>query len=198
MNRVLLINNYDSFVYNVLHLLKRVTGYETDVVMNDCIPFGELGRYSHIVLSPGPGIPSEAGQLLKLIEFSYKTHSILGICLGHQAIAQYFGASLLNLSHPLHGHKSTLTILDKADPLVGNLHDRYPDSATEVALYHSWAVDSQNFPSGLTIGSVNEDGIIMSLFHKRLPIFGLQFHPESVITTHGQEIIKNWRDYTLL
>ena len=198
MNRVLLIDNYDSFVYNVLHLLKRVTGFEADVVMNDRIPFGELGRYSHIVLSPGPGIPSEAGDLLKLIDKCHTTHSILGICLGHQAIAQYFGGSLLNLKHPLHGHKSTLKILDKADPLVGNLQEIYQENSTEVALYHSWAVDWQNFPSDLTIGSVNEDGIIMSLFHKRLPVFGLQFHPESVITTHGDTIIKNWRDYTLL
>ncbi len=195
MNRVLLVDNYDSFVYNVLHLIVRVTGFKTDVVFNDRIPFGELERYSHIVLSPGPGIPSEAGDLLKLVDVCFETHSILGICLGHQAIALHSGANLINLEHPLHGHKSTLEILDPNDPLIGSFKN---GDRVDVALYHSWAVDKNRFPKDLSIGSVNEDGIIMSLYHKRLPIFGLQFHPESIITAYGDKIIKNWRDHTLL
>jgi len=189
MKKTLLIDNYDSFVYNVLHLVKKVTDSPVDIFFNDKIPFGKLDRYSHIILSPGPGVPSQAGDMLKLIEISKESHSILGICLGHQAIAQHFGAGLINLTHPLHGHKSILSIVDSNDPLVGEFDKNSP---CIVGLYHSWAVNRVGFPQTLSIGSCNEDNIIMSLYHRSLAIYGVQFHPESVITNMGERIMSNY------
>jgi len=191
VKRILLIDNYDSFVYNVVHLVKSATGFDVDICLNDKIPFDTMSEYSHVILSPGPGVPSEAGDLMKVIDLYKDSHSILGICLGHQAIAQYFGAELINLAHPLHGHRSKLTITKEGDPLLsGNFCSGC--ESPEVGLYHSWAVSPRIFPNELTIGSVNEDGIIMSLYHKRLPLFGVQFHPESVIAKNGESVIKNW------
>ncbi|MFA5848415.1 MAG: aminodeoxychorismate/anthranilate synthase component II [Bacteroidales bacterium] len=193
MNRILLIDNYDSFVYNIFHLVKRVTDRRVDIVLNDRIPFDAIANYSHIILSPGPGLPEDAGDLLKAIDYFKTSHSILGICLGHQAIACNFGATLYNLRHPLHGHKSVISIIEKSDPLLGNIVDkagRYPE--IRAGLYHSWAVSPDSVPKELIVGSVNEEGIIMSLFHKEFKLFGLQFHPESVISVYGEEIISNW------
>ncbi|HCV15579.1 MAG TPA: aminodeoxychorismate/anthranilate synthase component II, partial [Rikenellaceae bacterium] len=138
MKRILLIDNYDSFVYNVVHLVKSATGFDVDICLNDKIPFDTMSEYSHVILSPGPGVPSEAGDLMKVIDLYKDSHSILGICLGHQAIAQYFGAELINLAHPLHGHRSKLTITKEGDPLLsGNFCSGC--ESPEVGLYHSWA-----------------------------------------------------------
>ncbi|MDP3399404.1 MAG: aminodeoxychorismate/anthranilate synthase component II [Bacteroidales bacterium] len=197
MKRILLIDNYDSFVYNVVHLVKSATGLDVDICLNDKIPFDTMGEYSHVILSPGPGVPSEAGDLMKIIDLCKESHSVLGICLGHQAIAQYFGAELINLAHPLHGHRSKLTIAKEGDPLLSGSFCSGNENP-EVGLYHSWAVSPRNFPDELTIGSVNEDGIIMSLYHKRLPLFGVQFHPESVIAKNGEYIIKCWLNQVVL
>lgn len=193
MKRILLIDNYDSFVLNVFHLVKKLTTYEIDIVLNDQVPFSRMEEYSHIILSPGPGLPYEAGDLIKVIENFKKSHSILGICLGHQAIACYFGAKLFNLSHPCHGHRSVLTSINEADPLLANIKDKEghtPEIA--VGLYHSWAVSPDSFPEELVAGSFNEEGIIMSLFHKELRLYGLQFHPESIISEYGEQMISNW------
>lgn len=193
MNRILLIDNYDSFVYNVLHLLRSSCTLEVDIVMNDKIPFDKLSDYSHIVISPGPGIPSEAGGIFKVLEQCHKSHSILGICLGHQAIAEYFGAKIYNLGHPLHGHKSTVFVTDEDDTILGKMRDSSGNLLEfEVGLYHSWAVDPDSMPAELKAGSVNETGVVMSLYHTRLPVYGIQFHPESIISSHGKEIIFNW------
>ncbi|OFY43571.1 MAG: aminodeoxychorismate/anthranilate synthase component II [Bacteroidetes bacterium GWF2_40_14] len=193
MKRILLIDNYDSFVYNIFHLVKKVTESRVDIVLNDHIPFDAMDNYSHIILSPGPGLPEDAGDLLKAIECFKTSHSILGICLGHQAIACHFGAILYNLTHPLHGHKSMINITEKSDPLLGSIVDKNGRSAEiKAGLYHSWAVSPESLPKELIVGSVNEEGIIMSLFHKELKLFGLQFHPESVISGYGEEIISNW------
>jgi len=138
-------------------------------------------------------LPNEAGDLLKVIGMCKETHSILGICLGHQAIACSFGGKLLNLGHPLHGHKSLLKLTDNSDPVLGGIYDGngcFP--AIEVGLYHSWAVDTNSLPEDLCVGSVNEYGIPMSLFHKTLKIYGVQFHPESVISEYGLNIMSNW------
>jgi anthranilate synthase component 2 len=197
VKRILLIDNYDSFVYNVVHLVKSATGLDVDICLNDKISFETIGEYSHIILSPGPGVPSEAGDLMKIIDLCKESHSVLGICLGHQAIAQYFGAELINLTHPLHGHRSKITIAKEGDPLLSGSFCSGNEN-TEVGLYHSWAVSPRNFPDELTIGSVNEDGIIMSLYHKRLPLFGVQFHPESVIAKNGEYIIKCWLNQVVL
>ncbi len=193
MNRILIINNYDSFVYNILHLVKRNTFSQLDIMLNDRIDFNSLNDYSHIILSPGPGLPHEAGDLLRVIELCKHTHSILGICLGHQAIACHFGAKLLQLQRPLHGHRSELIITDPMDPLVGNLYLQGGEpKKVHIGLYNSWVVDPNTMPEELNAGSVNENGIMMSLYHKSLNLYGLQFHPESVLTPHGKQIIKNW------
>ena len=193
MKKILLIDNYDSFVYNIVHLVKSATGHELEICCNDLIPFSRLNEFSHIILSPGPGLPSEAGDLLKVIDMCKETHSILGVCLGHQAIACCFGGKLMNLSNPLHGHKSLLELVDTSDPILGRIYDEngcFP--AIEVGLYHSWAVDANSLPEDLCVGSVNEHGIPMSLFHKTLKIYGVQFHPESVISEYGVNIMSNW------
>ncbi|MDD3299699.1 MAG: aminodeoxychorismate/anthranilate synthase component II [Bacteroidales bacterium] len=196
MKKILLIDNQDSFIYNVYHLFKEVTQTPIDIYKNNQIPFCSLQQYSQIILSPGPGIPQEAGELMRLLEVSRHSHSILGICLGLQAIALHFGAKLVNLQQPLHGHSSTL-IVKETDPLLSSIVKKSIQAEPPVVgLYHSWAVDPQTIPEILQTGSVNEEGIIMTLYHKELPIYGMQFHPESVITRVGKEIAKEWIDLT--
>lgn len=198
MNRILIINNYDSFVYNIFHLVKRNTGCGIDIVLNDSIDFSTLKNYTHIILSPGPGVPEEAGDLLRVIEVCKTSHSILGICLGHQAIACHFGARLLQLPHPQHGHKSELTVIDQNDPLLGNLtHPKAPEIFQKInaGVYNSWVVDPDTLPEELVTGSVSETGVIMSLYHKYLNISGLQYHPESIISDYGDKIICNWLSF---
>jgi anthranilate synthase component 2 len=192
MKKILLIDNHDSFIYNVYHLFKEVTQTPIDIYQNNDIPFGSLDQYSRIIISPGPGIPQEAGELMRLLEISRHSHTILGICLGLQAIALQFGAKLVNLEQPLHGHTSAL-IVKENDPLLSSIvKKRINAEPLVVGLYHSWAVDPQNIPEILQIGSTNQEGIIMTLYHKELPIYGMQFHPESVIT----RVAKEWIDLT--
>jgi anthranilate synthase component 2 len=192
MKRILLIDNYDSYTYNVYHLLKRTTDVEVEIVKNDTVDFSSLNKYTHIVISPGPGIPSESGEIMKVIDLYKESHSILGICLGHQAIGEYFGAKLINLSHPLHGHKSKL-IIDSNDPVLGKLSESNSNNKLyEIGLYHSWAINEATICNNLKVGSRNEAGIVMTIYHTSLRIYGMQFHPESVITQGGEEIIKSW------
>ncbi len=196
MKRILLIDNYDSFSYNILQLLNNTFTTPVDIIKNDQIEFDIKEGYSHIVISPGPGIPSEAGSILKVIDLCKESHSILGICLGHQAIAEYFGAKLINLTTPLHGHKSTL-IVDEKDPVlsvVTNINSI--NNKLDVGLYHSWVIDKNSVPNELKVGSVNESSIVMSIYHKSLSIYGMQFHPESIITERGSEIIASWGEYS--
>lgn len=192
MKRILLIDNYDSFTYNVLHLVKRVCNTTIDIVKNNKIDFSSLNDYTHIIISPGPGIPSESGDVLKLIGLCKESHSILGICLGHQAIAECFGGKLINLPTPLHGHKSEL-IINSDDPVLSKLKNtNSPISLTSIGLYHSWAVDEATIDNELIVGSKNEGGIVMTLYHSIFNIYGMQFHPESVITERGEEIFRCW------
>lgn len=188
MMRILIIDNYDSFVFNIVQLIKE-TAYKPlfDVVKNDAIPFDRLNHYQGIILSPGPGIPSEAGDLMKLIDLCATTHSILGICLGHQAIIEYFGGKIINLRTPMHGHRSYLTITDSTDSLFRNIKD-----GTAIGRYHSWSADKSSLPACLTVSSYDEEGNVMSVKHNNLPIHGLQFHPESYISECGSSIINNW------
>lgn len=188
MMRILIIDNYDSFVFNIVQLIKE-TAYKPlfDVVKNDAIPFDTLNHYQGIILSPGPGIPSEAGDLMKLIDLCATTHSILGICLGHQAIIEYFGGKIINLRAPMHGHRSYLTITDSTDSLFRNIKD-----GTAIGRYHSWSADKSSLPTCLTVSSYDEEGNVMSVKHNNLPIHGLQFHPESYISECGSSIINNW------
>lgn len=190
---VLIIDNYDSFVYNIVGLLRECRDSagavpERDVVRNDAIPFESLGRYDAVILSPGPGVPDEAGELMRLVGEAAGRVPILGICLGHQAIAQYYGASLRQLSHPRHGHPSPLTYIDGSDLVMGICAER----AATVGRYHSWTVDESTLPDVLCVTSRDEEGNIMSLRHRTQPVYGMQFHPESIITSCGHSLMQSF------
>ena len=186
MKKILIVDNYDSFVYNLVQIL-RESGCDFDIVRNDGIPFDRLSDYRRLLLSPGPGVPIEAGGLLRLIDLCHTTHSILGVCLGHQAIGEYFGAKVRQLSRPKHGHASPLRILEPDDALY-----RGVENGTRVGRYHSWVLDRDTLPSCLLPTAVDEDGNVMSFTHRTLPVFGVQYHPESVMTVQGQAIVRNW------
>jgi len=187
LKRILVIDNHDSFVYNLVQILRENKNCPFDIVYNDRIDFSALDRYDKLLLSPGPGIPSEAGDLLPLIDRCKETHSILGVCLGHQAIAEYFGAQLQQLPHPKHGHESLLNIVDPGDILYRDL--THP---VQVGRYHSWTVNPNTLPENLKISALDEEGNIMSFHHATLPLHGVQYHPESIITRQGRKIINNW------
>ena len=184
--KILLFDNYDSFTYNLLHILKEL-GADVEVFRNDKITLDEMDRFDKIVLSPGPGIPEEAGILLPLIRRYAPTKSILGVCLGEQAIGEAFGAKLINLTEVHHGVCSDVRVVAN-DPLFNGL-----DRTLRVGRYHSWVVSKEDLPDCLEITAEDtEEGQIMGLRHKTYNVRGIQFHPESVLTPRGKEIIKNW------
>lgn len=187
MSKILVIDNYDSFTYNLVQYVERITGKIPDVVRNDKIELGKAGNYDKILLSPGPGIPVEAGICLELIRRYAPEKSILGVCLGHQAIGEAFSASLMNLSRVYHGLATPVTITDPAEPLFRGLPQTFTGGR-----YHSWVVTRENLPACFTITCEDENGLIMGISHRQYDVRGLQFHPESVLTEHGIEIIKNW------
>lgn len=187
MKKIVVIDNYDSFTYNLVHLVKEL-GAEVDVMRNDQFQLNDLEPYDKIILSPGPGIPSEAGLLMDVIKTYQGKKPMLGVCLGHQAIGEVFGAKLENLSEVYHGVATPVT-LKEDDPLFAGLPKRI-----EVGRYHSWVVSKEGFPDCLEITAVSDEGQIMALRHKELNIFGIQFHPESVLTPEGKIIMKNWLD----
>lgn len=184
--KILLFDNYDSFTYNLLHILKE-SGADVEVHRNDKITLEEVERFDKILLSPGPGIPEEAGILLPLIRTYAPTKSILGVCLGEQAIGQAFGATLINLTDVHHGVCSDIRV-KVADPLFVGL-----EPAFRAGRYHSWAVSKEHFPDCLEITAEDmEEGQIMALRHRDYDVRGIQFHPESVLTPKGKKIIENW------
>ncbi|KAI9449611.1 anthranilate synthase, component II [Russula earlei] len=189
--KILVFDNYDSFTYNLVHLVEKITHEKVDVYRNDEIPLSEVAVYDKIILSPGPGIPEEAGLLLPLIKQYASSKSILGVCLGHQAIGQAFGGTLTNLSTVYHGVATPIHIKNDQPESRNPLFTGLPDQL-EVGRYHSWVVDNENFPNELTITAVDENGYIMGLQHKKYDIQGVQFHPESVLTPQGEAIIRNW------
>lgn len=191
--KILVLDNYDSFTYNLVHLVEKVTGEKIDVFRNDQIELNQVKGYDKIILSPGPGIPEEAGLLLPLIKQYAKEKSILGVCLGHQAIGQAFGGELTNLSNVYHGIATDIKVLQDATTLkpMSYLFNELP-SVFSVGRYHSWVVDSNGFPAELEITAVDENNYIMALQHKTYDIQGVQFHPESVLTPEGERIIRNW------
>ena len=183
---ILVIDNYDSFTFNLVHLLNEV-GYHATVWRNDKFELKDVEAYDKILLSPGPGIPSESGLLLDVIRTYAPTKSILGICLGMQAIAEVFGGELYNLSRPVHGRATSLSILDPDEKLFKNCPDGFL-----VGRYHSWAVNPENLPDSIKVTATDTSGVIMALSHKVLDVKGVQFHPESVLTEHGKILIGNW------
>ena len=183
--KVLIIDNYDSFTYNLVHYLEDL-GAEVTVLRNDQFDLEEVDDFHKILLSPGPGIPEEAGLLKEVIRHYCKTKSILGVCLGQQAIGEVFGGKLLNLDAVFHGVSTKVKVIDKEEALFSGL-----EPEIEVGRYHSWVV-SPDLPDSLVATSIDENGQIMSLRHISYDIKGVQFHPESVLTPHGKTILKNW------
>jgi len=184
MKKILVIDNYDSFTYNLVHYLEDLD-CEVVVKRNDQLTLDEVEAFDKIVLSPGPGIPDEAGLLKEIIAEYAPTKSIFGVCLGQQAIAEVFGGSLINLDEVYHGIATKIKVV-KDDVLFDGM-----SKEIEVGRYHSWVVDP-NIPEALEVTSVDENGQIMSLRHKNYDVCAVQFHPESVLTPQGKQILKNW------
>ena len=191
LGRILVFDNYDSFTYNLVHLIEKITGEKADVFRNDQIELDDVAVYDKIILSPGPGIPQEAGLLLPLIKQYAASKSILGVCLGHQAIAQAFGGRLINLSTVYHGVATPVKIGNRQCARGNNLFFEMPGEI-EAGRYHSWIVSEENFPEELEITARDENGYIMGLQHKKFDVQGVQFHPESVLTPDGEQIMRNW------
>lgn len=187
MKHILVIDNYDSFTYNLVHYIGQITGIQPEVFRNDEIGLDEVATYDKILLSPGPGVPSEAGICLDLIRRYGPEKSILGICLGHQAIGEAFGGQLLNLSTVYHGLSTPVMVTDSEEYLFNGLPVTF-----QAGRYHSWVVDTRFVPGCLHITCRDEQGMIMGLRHQTYDVRGLQFHPESVLTEHGMQIMTNW------
>ncbi|MFD2552903.1 anthranilate synthase component II [Sphingobacterium tabacisoli] len=185
-NKILVIDNYDSFTYNLVHLLQEL-GESYEVVRNDKFELSYVDQFDHILLSPGPGIPEEAGLLLDVIRTYAASKSILGICLGQQAIAEVFGGTLYNMPKPLHGVASSIIVTDSEEKLF----QEFPENS-KIGRYHSWAVNNENLPESLKVTAVDEDGVIMALTHREYDVRGMQFHPESILTDNGKKLIENW------
>lgn len=183
--KLLILDNYDSFTYNIVHAIKEL-GINPDVRRNDCITLDEVEQYDKIIISPGPGIPDEAGILPELLLAYADKKPILGVCLGHQAIGERFGAKLKNLSSVYHGIQSTIDITSP-----DYLFDGLPEQI-EVGRYHSWVIDKDTLPEELEVLAKSRDGEIMAIRHKTLDIRGVQFHPESIMTPMGMTIFNNW------
>jgi anthranilate synthase component 2 len=186
MKRILLIDNYDSFTYNLAHLIEKIIHHKVDVVLNDRIDFEAIGQYQGIVLSPGPGIPEEAGLLLPLIQTFAPLKKMLGVCLGHQAIAQVFGCALKNLDKVYHGVQTDINIYDKSGLFKGL------DNTERVGRYHSWVVDTDKLPDQLKVTATDSVGNVMAFKHSQYDVEGVQFHPESIMTPCGEKMMSNW------
>jgi len=184
--KILVLDNYDSFTYNLVHII-RALGYAMDIFRNDKIAVEEVKKYDKILLSPGPGIPDEAGIMKKVIAEYGPTKSILGICLGHQGIGEVYGARLFNIPKVLHGVTSTTQVTDEEEYLFRNVPRTF-----QATHYHSWAVLGETINGELKITATNDEGLVMGIRHKRFDVRGLQFHPESIMTPEGPKMIENW------
>lgn len=185
--KVLIIDNYDSFTYNLVQYFQKINGLELSVYRNDEIDLDAVGSYDAVVLSPGPGLPKDAGIMPALLKRYSATKPILGICLGEQAIAECFGGELFNLERVYHGVESAVHILEKKEPMFDGLENSFV-----AGRYHSWAVSKNNFPEELVITAEDDKGVVMAIRHKEYEVAGLQFHPESIMTVQGMQMIENW------
>lgn len=185
--KILVLDNYDSFTYNLVHYLTELSNAPIDVFRNNKITVKEASAYDKILLSPGPGVPDEAGILKPLIKSLAPTHSILGVCLGNQAIAEVFGGSIYNSSKVYHGVATPIKVCSDDEVLFSALPKTFLGGR-----YHSWIVNSDNFPNELMVTATDDEGLIMGLKHRQYDVRGIQFHPESVLTEHGKAMIKNW------
>ncbi len=205
--KILVFDNYDSFTYNLVHLVEKIMHQKVDVHRNDRISLNKVKEYDKIILSPGPGIPEEAGLLLPLIKEYASSKSILGVCLGHQAIGEAFGGKLVNLSEVYHGVSTPVRIVNQGSTDVSrrsavsgtnsppmtqhSLFEGLPEEL-EVGRYHSWIVSDEDFPVELEVTARDDNNFIMALQHKTFDVQGVQFHPESVLTPMGEKILRNW------
>lgn len=185
--RILLLDNYDSFTYNLLHIVDRHDGVEVDVYRNDEIEVSHAESYDRIIISPGPGLPAEAGITLKMIKEYYTRKPILGVCLGMQAIAEIFGAKLSNLEKVYHGVAEETIITDKSEKLFEGIPANFKSGR-----YHSWTVDAKTLSADLKVTALDHEGNIMGLSHVNQLTRGIQFHPESILTEFGNKLMENW------
>jgi anthranilate synthase component 2 len=185
--KIMILDNYDSFTYNLVHILKELTGGSVDVHRNDAIATEQVQKYDKIVISPGPGVPDQAGITKNIISQYGPSKSILGVCLGCQAIAEVYGGSLINLDKVYHGVESNINVIDPKDRLFRKI-----PSIFTAGRYHSWIVNERDLPPGLKITSIDDEGMIMSVSHIKYDVKGVQFHPESVLTKDGKQILLNW------
>ena len=184
--KILVLDNYDSFTYNLVHII-RALGHQPDVFRNDKIAIADVNAYDKILLSPGPGIPDEAGIMKGVIEKYGPTKSILGICLGHQGIAEVYGAKLFNIPKVLHGVTSITRVANKSEKLFRGVTETF-----QCTHYHSWAVLPETINDNLIVTATNDEGLVMGISHVKYDVKGLQFHPESVMTPEGPKMIANW------
>jgi anthranilate synthase component 2 len=189
--KILIFDNYDSFTYNLVHVVEKIIHGKVDVYRNDKISLEKVNEYDKIIISPGPGLPSESGLLLPLIKEYASFKSILGVCLGQQAIAESFGGKLINLQTVYHGVATKIKINEKRTQSENDIFKSLPNEL-EVGRYHSWIVGKEEFPKELEITAEDENGYIMALRHKKWDVQGVQFHPESVLTPDGEKIMRNW------
>ncbi|XMD34709.1 MAG: aminodeoxychorismate/anthranilate synthase component II [Candidatus Karelsulcia muelleri] len=184
---ILVLDNYDSFTYNLVHIVKQITSAKVAVYRNNKIDLNKIENFNKIILSPGPGVPDEANILKPLIKKYAKSKSILGVCLGQQAIAEVFGGQLINYKNIYHGMSSLIEIIDNKEILFQNIPKKI-----KVGRYHSWVISQENFPLNLKITAFGPEKEIMAIRHKKYDVSGVQFHPESILTPYGFKIIENW------
>ncbi|NET34407.1 MAG: aminodeoxychorismate/anthranilate synthase component II [Cyanothece sp. SIO1E1] len=184
--KVLVLDNYDSFTYNLVQYIQEILDQKIDVYRNDEIELDAIEAYDFIILSPGPGLPKDAGIMPALIKRYAATKTILGVCLGHQAIGEAFGASLENLAHVFHGVETPVEAVVEDEPLFQNM-----PASFQAGRYHSWVVSKENLPEELEITAVDKDGVIMAMRHKEYDVRGVQFHPESIMTEFGRKMLEN-------
>lgn len=184
--KILVLDNYDSFTYNLVHIV-RALGYAMDIFRNDKISIEDVGRYDKILLSPGPGIPDEAGIMKQVVKEYGPSKSILGICLGHQGVGEVYGAKLFNIPKVLHGVTSTTEVKDASEYLFKGVSNQF-----QATHYHSWAIVPESINGELQVTATNDEGLVMGVSHRRNDVRGLQFHPESIMTPEGPKMIENW------
>ncbi|MEM0993392.1 MAG: aminodeoxychorismate/anthranilate synthase component II [Bacteroidota bacterium] len=188
--KVLVLDNYDSFTYNLVQYIQEILDDEVAVFRNDQIALEDIAAYDVIILSPGPGVPKEAGIMPQLIERYASSKKILGVCLGHQAIGEAFGGELHNLEDVLHGIETPIEVMDEAEVLFQDIPNTFTGGR-----YHSWVVKKENLPNDFVITAEDERGVIMGIRHKEYDVRGVQFHPESIMTEHGKVMLKNYLEY---
>ena len=185
--RLLILDNYDSFTYNLFHYCETFQGIYVEVKRNDEVETAYAADFDSILFSPGPGLPAHAGIMPEMLTRWHESRKMLGVCLGMQALGEFFGARLLNSDFPMHGRVSTCRLTEVNSPLFDDIPDAF-----SVGRYHSWSVDAQSLPLDLQALAFAEDGSLQAMQHSHLPLYGVQFHPESVMTPHGKQILFNW------